>query len=158
MKKLVDLFLLIFQQISLLIFGQMPQPSKIQPQNNLPALFGQKLQVAQVFNRRIRILIPSTVALNIPADNSEFIEKANRLFSRLCGGTMCQPRMGFYESENLGLIKEMVFEVEAWTNDLGLKKSLAALEHFIVEILVQLGQETVFISLDDRAYLLKLPK
>ncbi len=130
------------------LFPQIPQPRQIQPQNNLPA-FGQKLRVAQVFNRRIRILIPSTVALNIPADNSEFIEKANRLFSRLCGGAMGQPRMGFYESENLGLIKEIVFEVEAWTDDLGLKKSLAALEHFIAKILVKLGQKTVFLSLDD---------
>ncbi len=139
------------------LFQQIPKLRQIQPQNNLPA-FGQKLRVAQVFNRRIGILIPSTVALNIPADNSEFIEKANRLFSRLCGGTMCQPRMGFYESENLGLIKEIVFEVEAWTDDLGLKKSLAALEHFIAKILVKLGQETVFLSLDDRAYLLKLAR
>lgn len=140
------------------LFQQIPQPRQIQPQNNLPALFGQKLRVAQVFNRRIRILIPSTVALNIPADNSEFLEQANRLFSRLCGGAISQPRMGFYESENLGLIKEIVFEVEAWTDDLGLKKSLAALEHFIAKILVKLGQETVFLSLDDRAYLLKLAR
>jgi hypothetical protein len=136
---------------------QIPSPrSEIHPEPLLTSLFsGQKLQIEQVFNRRLRILIPTTVDVNMAADTSPFVERANRLFSQLCGGTMCQPRFGFYESENFGLVKEMVFEVEAWTNDLGLKKAESAIEDFIVNILVQLGQETVFFAVDNQAYLLK---
>jgi hypothetical protein len=101
-----------------------PARSEIHPDQLLTSLLsGQKLQIQQAFNRRIRILIPTTVDVNIAADTSRFVEKANRLFSRLCGGAMGQPRFGLYESDNCGLVREMVFEVEAWTNDLGLKKS-----------------------------------
>jgi hypothetical protein len=138
---------------------QIPPPrSEIYPETLLTSLFsGQKLQIEKTFNRRLRILIPTTVDVNMAADTSPFVERANRLFSQLCGGTMCQPRFGFYESDNCGLVKEMVFEVEAWTNDLGLKKAESAIEDFIVNILVQLGQETVFFAVDNQAYLLKLP-
>ena len=134
-----------------------PPPSEIHPNSLLNSLLSsQKLLIEQVFNRRLRILIATTLDLNIVAYTTPFVERANRLFSQLCGGAMCQPRFGFYESENCGLVKEMVFEVEAWTNDLGLKQAESAIEEFIVDILVQLGQETVFFAVDDRAFLLKL--
>ncbi|QIZ69296.1 hypothetical protein [Oxynema aestuarii] len=116
----------------------------------------QKLQVCQHYNHHLRVLIPTTVDGDRKADTSAFLDRANLLFSQQFGGTICKRFFGFYESENYGLVKEVIFEIEAWTNDLGLKQAESFLENFLVEILQELRQETVFFAIDGKAQLLTL--
>lgn len=135
------------------------QRPEIKPVKPLPSLFsGGRLQVSQNFDTCIRILIPTTVDVQVTADSSQFVERANLLLSRHFGGTMCKLLLGFYESENqnIGLVKETIFEVEAWTNEAGWKQAEAALEEFLTDILVELRQETVFLAVNNEVYLLKL--
>jgi len=137
------------------------QRPEIKPVKPLPSLFsGGRLQMSQHLDMCIRILIPTTVDVQVPADSSQFVERANLLLSRHFGGTMCKLLLGFYESENqnIGLVKETIFEVEAWTNEAGWKQAEAAIEEFLADMLVELRQETVFVAVNNKeAYLYKLP-
>lgn len=116
----------------------------------------QRMQVCQHFNHHIRILIPSTVAVDIPTDTTAWVERGNRLFCELFGGSQCKQYLGLYQSEASGVVTETVFEIEAWTTDLGLKQAETALEHFLFELLEELQQETIFVTVDGTAKLLQL--
>ncbi|MEB3828593.1 hypothetical protein [Phormidium sp. CCY1219] len=122
-----------------------------------PTRQGSKVRVCQHFTRHIRVLIPTTEDIDHPANTAAWVDRANQLFSAHFGGATCKPAaLGFYISENHGLVKETVFEIEAWTTEVGLKQAKAALEELLAEILVELGQETVFLAVNNEAYLVTL--
>jgi hypothetical protein len=117
---------------------------------------GWRLQVCQEYDHYIRIWIPTTTEVRSPVDTSQWVKRANRLFVKFCGGSTCKHHVGFYESERFGLVTERVFEVEAWTNDMGLKQVEPELDNFLIEMLLGLGQETAFMAVDGQGKLLKL--
>jgi len=119
-------------------------------------LSDQRLTMIEYFNHRVRILIPTTIDVNHPMDTSAFVDKANTLFNQSFGGSLRKEFLGFYESDEFGTVKEPIFEVEAFTHDLGLKKAQYVLQDFIMQLLVELRQETVLIAVDNEAALLAL--
>jgi hypothetical protein len=66
--------------------------------------------------------------------------------------------MGFYQSQRYGLIREDVAVIKSYTTDEMLWKHFAKLEHLMAHILVELGQETVFLSVDNEAILWRMPR
>lgn len=117
---------------------------------------GWQLQVCQEYDHYIRIWIPTTTEVRSPIDTSQWVKRANRLFVKFCGGSTCKRHIGFYESERFSLVTEEVFEVEAWTNDMGLKQVEPELDNFLIEMLLELGQETALMVVDGKGQLLKL--
>lgn len=115
----------------------------------------ERLEIEQKFNICVRILIPTTIDVNRPTNTSPFIEWINGFFSKYFGGSMCREIVGFYQSQQFGLVKEKIFEIEAWTNRETWEKAKPQLKAILLVILIKLRQETLFLVVNNRAYLLK---
>lgn len=117
-----------------------------------------KLEICQSFNRKVTVAIPMNRSVNVPADNGDFVALAAACFSDCFGGCQVYAVMGFYQSQCYGLVREDVAVVKSYTTDEMLWKHFAKLEHLMVRLLVELGQETAFLSVDNEAILWRMPR
>lgn len=114
-----------------------------------------KIRICKVMPNQIRILIPSTINIDVPCNTADYVETANQLFSQCFGGTICKGFVGFYQSNDARLVSESIFEVEAWMTEDELLQHLPQLEHFIFRLLTELNQETVFFVINNIAALVE---
>ena len=115
-----------------------------------------KIRICKVMKNQIRILIPSTINIDVPCNTSNYVETANKLFSQCFGGTICKGFVGFYQSNDARLISESIFEVEAWMTEDELLQHLTQLADFIFRLLTELNQETVFFVINNVAALVEV--
>ena len=115
-----------------------------------------KIRICKVMKNQIRILIPSTIDIDVPCNTSNYVETANKLFSQCFGGTICKGFVGFYQSNDARLISESIFEVEAWMTEDELLQHLTQLADFIFRLLTELNQETVFFVINNVAALVEV--
>ena len=115
-----------------------------------------QLNVTQTLTHSLRLLIPTTVDVNQPTDTSNLVRQINQDLCRLCGGTLCKQHRGYYQSDELGLVEEVIYEIEVWTTDFGLKQAQQLLEKWISKILVELRQESVLLGIDGTVQLWEL--
>ncbi|MEQ9368489.1 hypothetical protein [Coleofasciculus sp. F4-SAH-05] len=117
-----------------------------------------KIRICKIMNHKLRLLIPSTIHIDIPWETSAYVEQANQLLSECFGGSICKKFVGFYQSSDYRLISESIFEVEVWMTEAELLHHLPKLEDFILQLLTELQQETVFLVIDDTASLIEKRK
>ena len=115
-----------------------------------------KIRICKVMTHQIRILIPSTIDIDVPCNTSNYVETANELFSECFGGTICKGFVGFCQSNDGRLISESIFEVEAWMTEDELWQNLTKLADFIFRLLTELNQETVFFVINNIAALVEI--
>jgi len=115
-----------------------------------------KIRICKVMKNQIRILIPSTINIDVPCDTSNYVETVNELFSKCFGGTISKGFVGFYQSDDARLISESIFEVEAWMTEDELWQHLSQLADFIFRLLTELNQETVFFVINNVAALVEV--
>ncbi len=112
-----------------------------------------QLNISQTLTHSLRLLIPTTIDVNQPIDTSHLVHQINQDLCQLCGGTLCKQHRGYYHSDHLGVVEEVIYEIEVWTTDFGLKQIQPRLEAWITQILRDLGQESVFLIVDGQAML-----
>ena len=115
-----------------------------------------QLNIRQTLTHSLRLLIPTTVEVNQPIDTSDLVHQINQDLCQLCGGTLCKQHRGYYHSDHVGVVEEVIYEIEVWTTDFGLKQIQPRLEAWMTQILMDLGQESVFFILDGQAMLWEL--
>ncbi len=115
-----------------------------------------QLNLSQTLTHSLRLLIPTTVGVNQPIDTSDLVRQINQDLCRLCGGTLCKQHRGYYQSDEVGLVEEVIYEIEVWTTDFGLKQAQQLLEQWISKILVDLRQESVLLAIDGTVQLWEL--
>lgn len=115
-----------------------------------------QLKITQTLTHSLRLLIPTTVDVNQPIDTSHLVRQINQDLCQLCGGTLCKQHRGYYQSDELGVVEEVIYEIEVWTTDFGLKQAQQLLEEWITQILVELRQESVLLAIDGTVRLWEL--
>ncbi|WP_159790373.1 hypothetical protein [Sodalinema gerasimenkoae] len=117
-----------------------------------------QLKITQTLTHCLRLLIPTTVDGNQPIDTADLVRQINQDLCSFCGGTLCKQHRGYYQSDTLGLVEEVIYEIEVWTTEFGLKQVEPHLQGWIRKILVDLRQESVLVMMDGQALLWEVSK
>lgn len=118
--------------------------------------FGTKVQMQSVMTHHIRLYIPTKVDVNLTSDTSAYVERAKKLMIDCFGGVTYQVVPSFYESKNIGLVRENVFIVESWMTRQALSEHLSAIFDFISCLHTELREETLAIEIDGKKIVLSL--
>lgn len=105
-------------------------------------------------NHKVTIYVPATKDINIPIDNTPYVERFAALFSDLFGGATSSPAIGYWSSPEAGLVKENTTIVFAFA------ESLDAIDQVVdaaAEMCAELSQDAVALEVDGRMAFIKKP-
>ena len=105
-----------------------------------------RLKITKKMNVEVNILIPTTINLDQPCDTHPYIELCKQLLTDVGGGSMAQYFDGTYKTHSDRYVSEGIVEVKGCMTETEFFLNLGAIINFIELILVELNQESVFLS------------
>ena len=115
-----------------------------------------KLQNLIKLSSNIKLLVPSTIDVDLPVDDQEFnreVDKALAFLGLLFGGSTASDALGAWLSESSGLVKEKVKVVESYSTSDGLSEHIERVVDYAVDMKKRLNQESVGLIVNNELYL-----
>jgi hypothetical protein len=99
-------------------------------------------------SQKVKIYVPSTVDVNIAADNSKYVEKSLKLLACTFGGATSYQAFGAWLSQSGELVKESITVCEAFCKESDLQKSIEIIYDFCLELKLELKQEAIALEVN----------
>lgn len=115
-------------------------------------MISKKLEKLQPLRHRVAIYVPGTNGVNTAADNARYVKMAAATLSNLFGGATATPAIGYWMSDNAGLVEERVTIVYAYAGNEALEDQLGAVIEFCEGMRTELHQEAISLELDNVLY------
>jgi len=110
------------------------------------------LQGLYSLDHNIKLYIPGTDHVSEKFDNSEYVKRAQILFSDKFGGATSYDAVGAWKSEKIGLVLEGVKIVESYGTRDQVEAGLPAVLEYAQYIKSELHQEAVSLEYDNKLY------
>lgn len=99
-------------------------------------------------SQKVKIYVPSTVDVNIAADNSKYVEKSLKLLASAFGGATSYQAFGAWLSQSGELVKESITVCEAFCKEADLQNSIELIYDFCLELKIELKQEAIALEVN----------
>lgn len=117
-------------------------------------------QVAQTIvgrigrGNQITLFIPTTVATDQATDTSVYVQKALALLGSLFGGATCTQAQGVWNSQEVGLVGEVIYLVRSYATKEALDQHLSQVVQFMEQTKVELAQEAMALEVNKKLILI----
>lgn len=101
---------------------------------------------------KITVYIPSTMDINKPIDNTQYVESAAVLLSNLFGGATSCETLGYWVSPKAGLVKERTTQVFAYCSDKDLQEHADKVIDFCDDLKSKLSQDAIALEINGEMY------
>lgn len=105
-------------------------------------------------DHKVSMYVPSTNNTNQATDNNQQVQHIARQFSMFFGGATATQASGYWNSDQAGLVRELVTIVYAYTDLQTLNNRYADIESLALQLKSEMSQESVAIEIDNTLYLL----
>ena len=105
-------------------------------------------------NHKITIYIPSTQGVNTETNNSRHVEATATLLSNCFGGATSTQAVGYWVSDEEGLVKEHPTLVYAYAKEEDFKKYIDLILDYCYQLKDILKQEAISLEIDNQLYLI----
>lgn len=102
----------------------------------------------------VKVYIPTTDNVNESVDTTKYVEKTAKLLSECFGGANSESIIGYWMSENFGLVTEKNIRVSASCTSESLEKHMEKVILLCKEIKKDLHQEAVALEVNNEMYLI----
>ena len=120
------------------------------------AIATSSLEIKKVMPHHLRVVIPSTVNVDIPCNTLAYAELGNQLLTEASGGTTAKLFSGSYKTDGNEYVSEPVIELESWMTASEFLANLSEIMGFLELLLQELNQECLFFVIDSRAQLISI--
>ena len=103
-------------------------------------------------NHRICVYVPSTQGVSTQADNSKYVEATAELLSNCFGGATSTQAIGYWISDNEGLVKEHPVLVYAYAKEEDFIQYIDLIIDFCNQLKEDLQQEAISLEVDNQLY------
>lgn len=103
-------------------------------------------------NHKITVYIPSTNGVNTEADNTKHVEATAKLLSNFFGGATSTQAVGYWMSDEAGLVKEHPVLVYAYAKEEDFIKNIDLIIDYCVQLKNELKQEAISLEVDNQLY------
>ena len=111
-----------------------------------------KLEKLFVLNHKITVYVPSTINVNEIFDNSKKVDEVATMLSQFFGGATSSPALGFWVSDEVGLVKEKSTIVFAYCAEADLQNHIDEVITYCENMKTELKQESIAMELDGNMY------
>ena len=101
---------------------------------------------------RITVYVPSTENINVIIDNSAYVDTCATLLSDCFGGATSCEALGYWVSNNAGLVKEHTTQVFAYCSDADLQKHIDKIIDFCEAMKTELKQDAIALEINGEMY------
>lgn len=101
---------------------------------------------------KITLYIPATINVSNKINNVKYVDEAAKFFSTLFGGSTSTPALGYWLSQEKGLIKEKTTLVFAYCNDQDLRNNIDQVIDYCEGLKKELSQESIAIEINGEMY------
>lgn len=115
---------------------------------------GEKLKKLIPLNHKVTVYVPSTQGVYAEADNSQWVNATAELLSNCFGGATSTQALGYWVSEEAGLVKEHPVLVFAYAKEDDFIKKLDLVIDFCYKMKDELEQEAISLEVDNQLYLI----
>lgn len=115
-------------------------------------MMNKRLEKLQALRHKVAIYVPGTNGVNTAADNSHYVKMAAAVLSDLFGGATATPAVGYWMSDNAGLVEEKTTVVYAYATNTALESGLDDVIDFCDGMKEALKQEVISLELDTALY------
>lgn len=105
-------------------------------------------------NHKVAIYVPSTQGVNTEANNQKYIESTAQLLSNCFGGATSTEAVGYWVSDNEGLVKEHPVIVYAYAQEQDFIESIDLIIDYCYKMKQELEQEAISLEIDNKLYLI----
>ncbi len=103
-------------------------------------------------NHKVCVYVPSTQGVSTEADNSKHIEATAELLSNCFGGATSTEAVGYWVSDEEGLVKEHPVLVYAYAKEEDFIKYIDLVLDYCNELKKALQQEAISLEVDNKLY------
>lgn len=103
-------------------------------------------------NHKITIYVPSTQGVDTEADNTKHVEATAKLLSNCFGGATSTQAVGYWMSDEAGLVKEHPVLVYAYAKEEDFIKNIDLIIDYCHQLKNELNQEAVSLEIDNQLY------
>lgn len=111
-----------------------------------------KFSEIERLSTKIAIYVPSTIDIDKPVNNSEWIEKTAVFFSDLFGGCTSFEASGYWIDSNKKLIKEQPVVVYAYTTEEKAQEAEEKIISFVMDMKKEMQQECISVEYCNKLY------
>lgn len=103
-------------------------------------------------NTKISIYVPSTIDIDKPVNNSEWIEKTAVFFSDLFGGCTACNVSGYWITQAKKLVQEKPVVVYSYTTEEKAQEAETKIIEYVQEMKKEMQQECISVEYNNRLY------
>lgn len=111
-----------------------------------------KLENLIPLSHKITIYIPSTQDVNKSIDNKKQVEATAKLLSNCFGGATSTEAVGYWISDNEGLIREHPVLVYAYAKEEDFVKNIDLIIDYCYQLKQDMQQEAISLEVDNQLY------
>ena len=111
-----------------------------------------RLEKLQALRHKVAIYVPGTNGVNTATDNSHYVRMAAALLSDAFRGATATPAVGYWMSDNAGLVEEATTVVYAYATNTALESKLDDVIDLCDGMKTELHQEAISLELDNVLY------
>ena len=101
---------------------------------------------------KVTVYVPATSDVNNAIDNSEYVNKTAALLSQYFGGATSSPAIGYWLSNNVGLVRENTTIVFAYASESDLAAHVDDVVAWCDSMRQEMGQEAVALEINGEMY------
>lgn len=111
-----------------------------------------RLKAVFSLKQKVTVYVPSTRDVDVPIDNTKYVNRAATLLSECFGGATSSDALGYWVSDDKGLVKEHTTMVFAYAGDQELKENLDRVIDFCESLKKEMGQENIALELNNEMF------
>lgn len=111
-----------------------------------------RLAALTVLSHRVTVYVPATMGVAAAADNSRQVAETATVLSQLFGGATSSKAVGYWVSEEAGLVSENTTIVFAFASDEALSAGIDAVVDHCEKLKADMMQEAVALEIDGSMY------
>ena len=100
----------------------------------------------------VKIYVPSTLNIDQKADNSKWVDATLEFLATEYGGATATKALGAWVSADIGLVKEGITLVMAYTNSNTLEATIERVYDYCVSMKLSLTQEAIALEVNGEMY------
>src|SRR5690242_7748272 len=100
-------------------------------------------------SQNVKIYVPSTMNVDTPIDNGEFVHETLSMLSSCFGGSTSFEALGAWHTKQGNLIKERVVICQSFCNEQALSENIEKVYEFCCHLKSVMGQEAIALEVNN---------
>jgi len=111
-----------------------------------------KLQNLLRLSSKVSVVVPATINISEPIDNTSYVDRVATLMAECFGGATSSQTLGYWQSPTAGLVKERSTTVFSYCKEIDLQMKIDRIYDLCVQLKAEMSQDAIALEINGEMY------